>query len=459
MSLTKQEGMSLAEAASGSYAEQRDELQRKHDEICASKKEVSEKLDKLFHDLAIGLLSRPDRATIEAASDELGFLSLPANLSRLEAAQRDNQGRLKEIEGAEGYRDRELLIHPRTGEYTTKVRELSSSRDALNQAVQRFESHTDFMALHEVKDAPELPRWRLLARRTRERRRASVFANLGGSDLASHFQQYEETRASLGTLYREVQHYDGLRSEIEGLVEEYRQRSVEVDEFEARSLDTLRSDVVAHLTSCEGFGEIRERVREGARITVTSIVVLKEKLTYLSNMGDFLSREIRDREGRIEKIDGVRHKWQRSSKHHIQGDKTKWLVETPAQKASSTTKQVAWIDSMHGTIDSYDDYSTCDRILSIHTDVLWYDVFARAGGNQMPYEGFSSQVIPGIAEYREAHGSEGPEYGEIDSALDASPDGSGDAAAAAMAAAVTIEMLDNDEAMLESDSEAFADIS
>ncbi|MBI2473735.1 hypothetical protein HYV70_04240 [Candidatus Uhrbacteria bacterium] len=368
-------------------------------------------------------------------------------------------------------------------QYEQEIQGHEMSLDHLNDQRARFEKNAEFVALVKRQDQEPFGWfWGFLRtvllfglivdglRRRREKELLRSFSKVSFSDVVVEYEQIksegeEVTRLKecasvhlhesrrviddaallrrihdmFGASFFEVaERYDRLVSEesvvrtsveevakkqenLRSLVQEYDELCVELQTFDAKALDRLRQALSRHLESCEGFDEIRKGVSVSAKLTVTTIIALKEKAKYFQGMLDALGREIVDREKRMCGVEKVLPKWRKKPYNSLKNPaaKTKWLVKGPQQKTVTTHQYVSRVHVMHTNVYTYGDYTALDYLLDRTTDILIYDMFARAAEERMPSEAFACQIIPEIGSYREEYGpADRAYYAQIDGAVE-----------------------------------------
>ena len=80
-------------------------------------------------------------------------------------------------------------------------------------------------------------------------------------------------------------------------------------------------------------------------------------------------------------------------------------------KREGTHKRTRWSRQSRDCLGHYDDYDTFgNHLWNSHRYgrvFFAFDVFNHDTSYRMPYEGFTREVIPELADYREAHGQDG----------------------------------------------------
>ncbi len=311
------------------------------------------------------------------------------------------------IDGLRRHREKEVLrsfSKSSLQDVLVEYEQVKSESDAVTRLKERTSIHLD-ESRRVIDDA-------ILLRHIQESFGTSFF------ELAESYDRFVSEESVVRISMEEVaKKQEALRS----LVQEYDELCVELQTFDAKALDRLRQALSRHLESCEGFDEIRKGVSVSAKLTVTTIIALKEKAKYFQGMLDALGREIVDREKRMRGVEKVLPKWRKKPYNTLKNPaaKTKWLVEGPQQKTVTTHQYVSRVHVMYSNVYVYDDYTALDYLLDHATDILIYDMFARAATERMPSEAFASQIIPEMGSYREEYGpADRAYYAQIDGAVD-----------------------------------------
>ncbi len=472
---TKREGVQAANGAINSYRTQVDDLQEEQQSIRNDISKIEQKVDDLRTHLARNILINVSEEEVARVSTELSLPTLNEQLAASNRKRDENIRRQEEILNTQEFRDRELLIHPVTGEYTAKITELSESLIALEQSVKKYTDIRGFKKLYARKDKPAptgiikflrtITLIQYFASRIYERRKENVLHELKKTTLGSVFYEYDEVLQAYNITKNEHHRFVALKQRVERLIEVNQELTEEISGFEQVTLEKLRKDILAHLKLITVNKELREQVRKGVKVIVTSLIAQEEKMNYLEQMDNYLSEEILDRENRIMSISSVARKWSKKPYDRLRGNKTKWLITVPKMKSASTGKRVKWIKTMRINISGFDHYDAYDYMLEHNDDFLPWDVFARASEERMPYEGFTAQVIPDIEEYRESH-QEKADYGDIDLAIRESAESEEnsddnvveDAAALAAVAYGVNEAMEAEEELTDEDFDTDVDI-
>ncbi|MFT6863775.1 MAG: hypothetical protein ACJAVK_002336 [Akkermansiaceae bacterium] len=175
-------------------------------------------------------------------------------------------------------------------------------------------------------------------------------------------------------------------------------------QFESIVTRNLSQTLHAHFVILP-ISEIMLKTPNEFRIYSASLHALSKKIEYAEQLEAFLRKEIGDRQDRISSISNVHTKWRRNPSGHVRGDKSKWLQDIPEMKRVGTTKRVGWSRSMRGNLCGFNRYGSYGNSYYHSYDhgcsFLAFDVFNHSPEVRMPYEGFSSQVIPEVSELRE----------------------------------------------------------
>ncbi len=417
---TKGDGIAAARDAIASYESQIHELEAELASVQQDERTIREEMGETIENLATGLLPSHEPEVVEAAAEETGALHLRSRLEDLARQLDDSKARIAAIDADQRYVDRDVLVHPTTGDYSQRIASEIQAVEAFETRLADFECR-EFQWLyrrgfHEKRESNAFQKfWRVvtLANHREERALAVVEKRFEKSDFSALAREYDDVCEKLAYHTKELEGWEAKRDEVLDLIAEREELSAWIDDYPRQCVAALRIDLASHLANCE-FGTIHARVRPAGKILAAKSHALTKKLEYLSDLERYLRREIEDRRARIASIDNVRRKWSRKPYGFLRGDKTKWLVTVPEMKRQGTRKRVVWARGMHHNIHSYDSYDSYSVYLDTGVAFLAYDAFAHAAEERMPYEGFSRTVIDELDEFRVEHDMERPDYAMFD---------------------------------------------
>lgn len=428
MIVTKRDGVRAADNAMGTYRNQIRALEQEYNQINESLHEAEQELRETVNQLAEGLLPSAHRAVVEQAAKDVGALHLPSRLTAIEDQRVQFRGRQKDIEGDKRYRNRELLIHPTTGDYSIKINEFLEFTQSLHKKLARYD-FPDFRWLlnrkvHQKRDHGVFGSfWRMitLANYREEQALERVRKRFNTVSFGAVVNDYNETRKNYRTHKKELKHWQDKRQEVEDLVEEYSQNKHWLENYQTEARNALRLELATYLGN-SSFESIHNLVRPAGKVMVAKCTALTKKIEYFRDLKRTVRSEINDREGRIASIHRVRLKWARKPYGRLSGDKSKWLVKVPKIKTTSTRKRVRWIRTMRTNIHSYHHYHHYSHYMESDFDFLPYDAFSYGAPERMPYEGFTRTVIGDLDNWRDHYGQERADFGHFKECLRQSDD-------------------------------------
>ena len=460
---TKGQAAEMAVQAVTEYESQIQAYSARHQSLVESAARNNGKLRSTCDRLAHGLVVSIDTESVGRAASETGCLDLPVKLQELFAQRRAAEERKSGIEATAQFQNREILLHPQTGEFSEKIAQHESLVTTFEQDLQRFEL-AEFRWLyargaHEAQAQSAFQsflRVVTLADHREQRALGVVREVLGDQPFASLVDDFKRAESSVDFHRQELETWRGKHKNLTEVVAHHAELVDWLDRFETIALDFLRKSLSKHLQETD-FDLLHQSLRKEGRILAAQCHALQKKVSYFEDMRRFLEKEMDDRRERCRSIRRVHKKWSVNPHQYVSGDKTKWLQTLPRQKRQSTSKQVRWIDTMHYNVDSYDDYDQYDSLMNATAAFVAYDAFAMSADERMPYEGFSRSVIGELDTFRTLHGMEKPDYRELRSMIDESAseaeaesssdwdetDGrDGDAAVVAVAAVALMEAQD-----------------
>jgi len=419
--VTHRDGICAAEAAIDSYRGQVGELATEANSLSDNVDGMQTRVSAMCTELAVGLIPEPTSEHVAAASQELGMMSLPEMLRKMEQNRDVWTEQVAVIEADRRFQNRELLLDSTTGELTNGLKEARTTLQGVREQVASYSGDESLMQLYGDKDKPA-PGWFLnliyilfFVYYFANKRRQEV-TDRYGETLTDTFDKYESAIGNVQTMDDVIEDLMWRLSDIDRLITAHTTLNASLDAYEENALEHLRGAVSEYLRSCEAFGEVRLNIRDSAKTIITTLIVLKEKIAYLDKMRRYLSNEISTRETTIHKMSSTKRKWARNRGKRLRGDKSKWLIDVPAMKAAGASKRVRWIHTMHGGVFGFEDYLMYGLLLDSmgYDGFLPFDVFGRCADEHMPYAGFTNEVLPEVGEWREEHGA--ADYSQIDAA-------------------------------------------
>jgi len=406
---TKGQGVQAADGALGNYNAQVGELRGEAAAVQADQRVVITQLAETLTEIAKLVVPDAEAASLTAAQNELG-LGLADRRAQMIAKRAGWATELAAIERDAHFVQRQSLLHREKGGFVREqqrcdalIRE-SEARVASFRADETFQwlearamrRQIETGALSSFFDALTFGGYR------ESRAKQSCADALGFASYEALEADFRATEAALAHTRDQKSHVDRQRQRLLGLLETHGNLYGWTHDFEARLCDAIHKEVTQFLAKAD-LQSLHGRVRAEAQPSVAKAHALQKKLDYLTNLRQFLDREVKDREARIHAIAQTRTTWAMKPWEPVRSDKSKWLVALPAAKRASTQKQLRFSRRMHHNISSYDDYDDYDYYLAHNRSFLAYDAFAYASDEPMPYEGFSRGIVPEIAAHRAMH--------------------------------------------------------
>jgi len=339
----------------------------------------------------------------------------PSIVTRLEQLQAERANKIAErdeLSRETAVVQRAQLLDPECGTLILAFQEADQHAKQLNQRLVLYQAES-FQWLYEkgylqrsVEPNGFTKMWRMITLTTRKRNKhlATLEETFPAVDKYTLADQYD-------MLVKEQKAQDekvkGIYAEWQaaaGIVERYDALGQWEDHFDEVVVNEVTTTMDAHLAQQPLDGLIRQ-VGENQRTHVGAMHALAKKIEYSHQLIGYLENEINDRRDRVRSIDRVRRKWRRNPSGSVRGDKSKWLQQLPANKQVGTQKRIGWSRSMRSNMHSYnryDDYSGVYFYSVFHDQpFLAFDMFNHRPEYRMPYEGFSSSVIPEITDFRD----------------------------------------------------------
>lgn len=413
---TNREAIEAGEAAVRSYDQQAAALRGEHGEIRASLQRIREQRRALCMDIVLSTLGEVTPDSVAIASAQFGALRLPVLLRESQGLAAQQQAVIVAAERDPSFAALDALI----AASGARVQDLSRQHSDLGRELARYDDCEDFLALHqESLPAPPpnllwavvwkvflfgwfidpfVKRARAAERAQRLERVTDLFEN---SLLEAIVDRYNKLPAEIERVNLEGSAAEGRRRELSALKDRHQKAVAEKARLEAALPDEVRSAFATYLGSCEAWVEIRARVGEEFRLTISTIIALAEKMENLEQMSTYLGKEARDRDQRAGAIRRVIPKWRKKPHARLKGDKTKWLVDGPARLAQKTTTSVSRVHVMHETVYVYDNYTLFDRMVDRQIDFMIWDMIVHDHHGHFVPMGFCNEVLPEVAQFHE----------------------------------------------------------
>ncbi len=412
MSWTKGQGVAAADQALASYQSQLRELESEHSSVTSDMGVVEAELRAAVLELTQLLMPDTSPRGLSQASTTLQAPWLVERRRELEQKRVEWARRLTQIEQDPQFARRQQLLAAGGGELLVRAATLGRQKQALEQELSTLDTEThQWLKNRELQKAVERGAFAsfwdtLTLSDMRERRAQERWASEVGA------ASYEQAKARFESLSAQIQHTrleldraEHDRQRLLALLQEHGQLYSWTHDFETHLATTLRAQV-AQMLRAHDLGPLHRALDESKRPLVARAHALGTKLEYLQNLQGFLKNQIEDRKARIGPIQKTRLTWSMKPGERISGNKVQWLVALPQAKAHSTHKQVRMARRVHHNVVEYEDYDDYSYYLYHHRAFLPWDAFAYGAEEPMPYEGFSRQIIPAIAEHRATHALE-----------------------------------------------------
>lgn len=413
---TKKDGIQAAQQAIQEYQRQINDLQNERQNIQTSAGQSAEELKQTLSDLAKGLLPTSSRPVVERAADETGALHLPTALDELEGRKTDSANEVSAIETSDDYINRELLIHPVTGEHTLKIKECEETSGAFRAVAKDYE-FKDFQWLYEREHHKEKQHggfqkfWRAIsmASKRESKAEAAVLGKLNAISFAGCAERYDQNQESLEQADKDLKSWQDTKQQVIDQIERRDHLKAWVENYPLESTSDLRGQLARHLHDCN-YQELHTTIRPAGKVLISKCHALSKKTGYFDDLIQSMDTEVADRRKRIESISRVMKKWSYKPYDRLRGDKTKWLCQIPDMKRRSTGKRLNWTQTIHHNVHSYDRYNNYDAVMTAGVVFLAYDAFSFGADERMPYEGFSRTVISDLDGYRTEHGQDRADF-------------------------------------------------
>jgi hypothetical protein len=337
-----------------------------------------------------------DTSTI---GQKIGYLSLENEKKSIEAGFVEWQERINAISIKEDFINHELLIHPHTGSLITERNEIGTNIGLIRESLNPYRENSNFVKLWDERfshNSSELIDriWRFITLQTLKYNTLvnNVLTTFGHENLDSLFADYQDKTNNVNSLEG---CYIALAKRIDDIItniKTFDDLTEKLSRKESILFDELKNTLQTYFLRLSDFKEIRNNLGDKYKIQLSTISALQQKIVLLEKSAEGLKTEINDRRKRQNDIDTVVRKWRRSSKSSIPGDKSKWLVEGPRAKRTSTTRYVSHSRSFSNSVYVFHDYGYYDRGLDLG-DYLLLDMVMHQSNDRIN-AGYMSNIDP-----------------------------------------------------------------
>lgn len=374
-------------------------------------------LERYLQDIAEAMLPDASEEAVGIASMKLGFLGLPSDYGRLKAAIAKWQAIAAATEADPRFAGSETKLEATAG----KIREMTSELGKLETELGAINCNPDLGDyLAEQRLPAKSPNWLWalvvkwflfgwllgpLAERgleAKRRGRMERIVRTFGAGPEQVLERREELRGEISKAQADLAAAEQVKSSLCVLVEKHNRALSEKKRLESTILHSLRKRLAKYLNDCETWHEIRGRLDERFRLTVSTVIALREKIRHLDQMAMYLRKHYRDLEDRRASIDKALMKWQCCPNGMLRKDPTKWLG-VPVRLEQRTSGVISRVRVMHVALYAYDDYVLFDRMLDTQINCMFWDMMVHNHEGPFVSAAFCGQVLPEVARFHEAN--------------------------------------------------------
>ncbi|MCR4312060.1 MAG: hypothetical protein NUV56_02125 [Candidatus Uhrbacteria bacterium] len=409
------------DAAIANYRGQISDLRQEKSGIFDSMNEIKQKIETFINDIALRVLAEVDREAVLIVSTEFGALRITTTFDSVTRQISEQERICIACEGDWRFAGAEALIADDQG----YIDSLTAELNPLQNEYARFGRSQDF---HEVyRSTLPVPqpssgsiawRWftkyalfgfiwqpiqekaRLIEKCEREERVKDEFEN---SLIEAIVARYRELPDKIRRLESILDVKRVAIRQVQELVSGHANAVKKKADLRLGLPDQVRMAFVDYLTVCTEWREIRQQARPELRLTISTIMALREKHHSLEQMSAYLGKEVIDREKRLNGINDTVRKWRQRPSNRLRKDPSEWLCTIPAKKAQATSAIVPRVHTMHETVYVYDRYGAYDGFLNTHTNLLLWDMIAHDHHGHLPHSGFVHAVMPDVAAHHGQH--------------------------------------------------------
>ena len=414
MNWSKRQAVSKAQEAIDNYHEQVDALTEEWAETSQNSELWKKELDEAHGSLADSWIGPGSDQRIEVVSAVVPQAKLGEVVANCAVELAANHERVAVIAEDPSYQGRQQLL---SSDYPAKLKDIESRLDEVGSALNPFQIEEFRFALKEKLHLESKATglrgfWETITGKARRKKGAlariqEVFA---GEDLVALVDRFESLENKQKGIEGERESLLAAQKALVSLVEEYSTKSEMIedyDEYRARAVKQVLKTGIEEMD----LEALVSRVGSGLKMALAKCVALRKKVEYGVDLIGYLDREIEDRRKRAQSITGTKAKWRRYPKGSVPA-KSKWLEQVPNMKREGTYKRTRWSRQNRDCLGYYADYDMIgNHLWNAHHHgraFLAFDVFNYGTSYRMPYEGFTREVIPELAEYRDVHDQDGP---------------------------------------------------
>jgi hypothetical protein len=336
----------------------------------------------------------------EVIGQRIGYLSL--NSEKIAIIEKFSvwESRIREIEATSDFQNSRLLIDNATGTLVNERNELNEALKTIQEGLANYNNSPDFQLLNKTRNGinPDnsqlLYIWQILTFQVYKYNKLVniVLGRFDFESTTSLFADYDSKQENILSLEQNLKSLSERINKINKDVEDHANFSSELANRSKILSDSLSSLVCSYFSRVSDFTEIRQNLGAEYRIQLSTISGLIEQISLMDKSITGLKSEISDRRKRYEGIDKVVKKWRKSKKSSIPGDKSKWLVEGPKSKNTSTTRYIANSSRFSRSVYTFNDYGYHDRGMDL-TDYMLLDLIMHQS-NDRPSPGFLNTIDP-----------------------------------------------------------------
>ena len=293
-------------------------------------------------------------------------------------------GEIASIEANEKFINRDLYIHPQTGEYVLAYKEMVTAHDEINNTFRKYvKRQSDFEELiHDKYGTPEYPHTGFAKYFNSEhlfdwRVADELCEKHGFEDIVDLLDDYKKKKENLEALRNSMQEYEIKIQEIENFVSKLEKNKLRLASLKDIYLENLGQAIGGFLnnTSQESLHEFEQTYHKllGTLINkerglYNQSVYLEEFKSKLTEEMDVLVNKIVRLTNEVRKIGRYAHKHPNRRWEKAKLDKR--FRQNPAYIDKRKSKYQKNIDTFFG----YDDY---DKIKTSAASIFWWEMITK----------------------------------------------------------------------------------
>ena len=413
-----QQGRSAIEA----YHSQIGELRTEENKIDKGITVLENQIQKAINDLVVGFNVSDSVEVIVNINNLIGCNLRPLiyNLTQINS---ERITKLNTISNDSDFINSYNLFDPTTGSVKLEINDINQQLSVLTALQKQFQNDSEFQQLYKARNQEVGKLTQLFRNLSGEKALiAKVIARYTTSinelsDLSALFAMFFQVNEDINMYQGNLNALSSRVYNNTKLKKDYQELEVAIAGFEVNLITSLEAELSSFILRSESLLELRNNFTGIPKTLVTTIIALKQKLAVALKTQSTLNAEIRSIETVKTKINNVVGKWNRSKNSTINGDKSKWLVKGPANRAKRTKRYVSSSRTVYSSTYLYNDYDNYGTFLDTNPSLpFWY--MAMESNNDRVPASFMQDLVPDYDQFDASQFDLGNDDVEVQEDLD-----------------------------------------